>query len=53
MELKGIKLGEISQSEKDKYHDYTHTQKLRNKIAESRAGEVKSLKDENKGGDKP
>ena len=32
MELESIMLSEISQSEKDKYHDFTHTWNLMNKI---------------------
>ena len=34
MELECIMLSEISQSEKDKSHDFTHMWNLRNKIGE-------------------
>jgi len=37
MDLEGIKLSEISQSEKDKYHmNFTHMRSLRNKTNEQR-----------------
>lgn len=32
MDLKGIMLNEISQTEKDKYHDFTNMWNLKNKI---------------------
>ena len=36
IELKGIMLSEISQSGKDRYHDFTHTWNLRNLTDEHR-----------------
>ena len=41
MELDGILLSEISQSEKDNYHDFTHMWKLRNKTDKHRGTEGK------------
>jgi len=38
MELESIMLSEISQSEKDKYHDLTHMWNVRNKTNEHRVG---------------
>ena len=52
MELEGILLSEISQSEKDNYHDFTHMWKLRNKTDEHRGREGKK-KDENRDGGRP
>ena len=52
MELEGILLSEISQSEKDNYHDFTHMWKLRNKTDKHRGTEGKK-KDENREGGRP
>ena len=41
MELECIMLSKISQSEKDKYHDFTHIWNLRNKTDEHRGREGK------------
>ena len=42
MEQECIMLSEISQSEQDKYHDFTHMWNLRNRIDEHRGREGKS-----------
>ena len=43
MELEGIMLSEISQSEKDKYHDFTHMWNLRNKTGEHKGRVAKII----------
>ena len=43
MELEGIMLSEISQSEKDKYHDFTHMKTLRDKTDEHKGRETKII----------
>ena len=44
MELEGIMLSEISQSDKDIPYDFTHMWNLRNKTDEHREGEGKISK---------
>ena len=41
MELEGIMLREISQSEKDKYHDFTYMRTLRHRTDEHKGREAK------------
>ena len=41
MELEGIMLSEISQSEKDNYHDFTHMWNIRNSAKDHRGREGK------------
>ena len=41
MGLEGIMLSEISQSEKDKNHDFTHMRTLRDKTDEHKEGKQK------------
>ena len=46
-------LSEISQSEKDNYHDLTDMRNLRNKAEDHRGKEEKMKQNETRGGDKP
>ena len=43
MELEGIMLSEITQSEKDKNHDFTHMRTLRDKTDEHKGRETKII----------
>ena len=43
MELEGIMLSEISQSEKDKNHDFTHMRTLKDKTDEHKGRETKII----------
>ena len=51
MELEGIMLSEISQSEKDRYHVFTHMWNLRNLTEDHRGLKEKSIT--NREGGKP
>ena len=43
LELEGIMLSDISQSEKDRYHDFTHMRTLRDKTDEHKGRETKII----------
>ena len=53
MQLQGIMLSEISQSEKDNYYDVIHMWNLRNKTKDHGRTEGKIKQDEIREGDKP
>ena len=43
MELKGVMISEINQSEKDKKHDFTHMRTLRDNTGEHKGRETKII----------